>query len=53
MNSEERFSLNTVKQFFITNSLQFMPNKIAKFFKKNYFDNNRIFVKFIIKVLLS
>ena len=36
---------------FITNSSQLMPNKIAKFFKKNYCDNNRTFVKFINKIL--
>ena len=30
MNSEERLSLNTVKKFFITNSLQLKPNKIEK-----------------------
>ena len=40
-----------VTQFFITNSSQLKPNKIAKFFKKNYCDNNRIFVKFISKIL--
>ena len=51
MNSEERLSLNTVKKFFITNSSQLKPNEIAKFFKKNYCDNNRIFVKFINKIL--
>ena len=44
-------SLNTVKKFFITNSLQLKPNKIAKFYKKNYCDNNRTFVKFINKIL--
>ena len=49
MNSEERLSLNMVKKFFITNSLQLKPNKIAEFYKKNYCDNNRIFVKFINK----
>ena len=51
MNSEERLSLNAVKKFFITNSSQLKPNKIAKFCKKNYCDNNRIFVKFINKIL--
>ena len=51
MNSEERLSLNAVKKFFITNSSQLKPNKIAKLFKKNYCDNNRIFVKFINKIL--
>ena len=51
MNSEERLSLNAVKKFFITNSSQLKPNKIARFCKNNYFDNNRIFVKFINKIL--
>ena len=32
-------------------SLQLKPNKIAEFYKKNYCDNNRIFVKFINKIL--
>ena len=36
MNSEERLSLNMEKKFFITNSLQLKPNRIAKFYKKNY-----------------
>ena len=39
------------RKFFITNSLQLKPNKIAEFYKKNYCDNNRIFVKFINKIL--
>ena len=47
MNSEERLSLNAMKKFFITNSSQLMPNKIAKFFKKNYCDSNRNFVKLV------
>ena len=51
MNSEERLSLNTVRKFFITNSLQLKPNKIEKFYKKNLCDNNRIFVQFISKIL--
>ena len=51
MNSEERLSLSALKKFFITNSSQLMPNKIAKFFKKNYCDSNRNFVKFISKIL--
>ena len=50
MNSEERLSLNTVNKFFITNSSKLKPNKIAKFYKKNYCDNNRIYVKFINKI---
>ena len=51
MNSEKRLSLNTVRKFFTTNSLQLKQNKIAEFYKKNYCDNNRIFVKFINKIL--
>ena len=39
------------EKFFITNSSQLMPNKIAKFFKKDYCDSNRNFVKFISKIL--
>ena len=39
------------EKFFITNSSQLKPNKIAKFFKKNYCDSNRNFVKFISKIL--
>ena len=38
------------EKFFITNSSQHMPNKIAKFFMKNC-DSNRNFVKFISKIL--
>ena len=51
MNSEERLSLNAVRKFFITNSSQLKPKKIAKFYKKNYCGNNRNFVKFINKIL--
>ena len=49
--AKNRLSLNTVRKFFITNSLQLKPNKIAEFYKKNYCDNNRTFVKFINKIL--
>ena len=42
MNNEERLSLNMVGKFFITNSLQLKPNKIAEFYKMNFCDNNRI-----------
>ena len=38
-------------KFLITNSLQVKQNKNAKFYRKNYGDNNRIFVKFINKIL--
>ena len=52
MNSEKRLSLNMVRKFFITKSLQVEQNKIAEFYKKNYCDNNSIFVKSINKILL-
>ena len=51
MNSEKRLSLNIARKFRITNSLQLKQNKIAEFYKRNYCDNNRIFVKFINKIL--
>ena len=53
MNSEKRLSLNIARKFLITNSLQLKQNKIAEFYKKNYCDNNRIFVKFINKDLIK
>ena len=34
MNSEKRLSVNMVRKFFITNSLQLKPNKIEEFYKK-------------------
>ena len=34
MNSEEQLSLNMVRKFFITNSLQLKPNKIAEFLQE-------------------
>ena len=43
MNSEERLSLNMVRKFFITNSLQLKQNKNAKFYMKNYCDNKQDF----------
>ena len=49
-NAQIRTMLNE-QRFFITNSSQLKPNKIAKFCKKNYCDSNRIFVKFINKIL--
>ena len=39
------------RKFLITNSLQLKQNKIAEFYRENYCDNNRIFVKFINKIL--
>ena len=50
MNSEKRLSLNMVRKFLITNSKQLEQNKIAEFYRENYCDN-RIFVKFINKIL--
>ena len=50
MNSEERLSQSVARKFLITNSLQLKQNKIAEFYRRNYFDN-RIFVKFISKIL--
>ena len=47
----KRLSLNIARKLLITNSLQLKQNKIAEFYKRNYCDNNRIFVKFINKIL--
>ena len=47
----KRLSLNIARKFLITNSLQLKQNKIAEFYRRNYCDNNRIFVKFINKIL--
>ena len=49
MNSEEQLSLNVVRKFF--EFLAAQAEEIAKFYKKNYCDNNRIFMKFINKIL--
>ena len=51
MNKDERSSQNDARKFLITNSKQLEQNKNAKFYKKNYGVNNRIFVKFINKIL--
>ena len=51
MNKDERSSQNVARKFLITNSLQLKQNKNAKFYRENYCDNNRIFVKFINKIL--
>ena len=52
LNEQRRTTIAECSEnFFITNSSQLMPNKIAKFFNKNYCDNNRIFVKFNNKIL--
>ena len=52
MNKDERSSQNVARKFLITNSKQLEQNKNAKFYKKNYGVSNRIFVKFINKILL-
>ena len=51
MNKDERSSQSVARKFRITNSKQLDQNKNAKFLK-NYGVNNRIFVKFINKILL-
>ena len=51
MSKEKRLSQSVARKFLITNSLQLKQNKNAKFYRENYCDNNRIFVKFINKIL--
>ena len=51
MNKDERSSQNVARKFLITNSKQLEQNKNAKFYRKNYGVSNRIFVKFINKIL--
>ena len=53
MNKDERSSQNVARKFLITNSKQLEQNKNAKFYRKNYGVSNRIFVKFINKILLK
>ena len=48
---QKRLSQSVARKFLITNSKQLEQNKNAKFYKENYCDNNRIFVKFINKIL--
>ena len=52
MNKDERLSQSVGRQFLITNSKQLEQNKNAKCYRKNYGVSNRIFVKFINKILL-
>ena len=52
MNKDEQLSQSVARQFLITNSKQLEQNKNAKFYRKNYAVSNRIFVKFINKILL-
>ena len=49
--AKKRLSLSIARKFLITNSLQLKQNMNAKFYRRNYCDNNRIFVKFINKIL--
>ena len=51
MNKEKRLSQSIAKKFLITNSLQLKQNKNAEFYRETYCGNNRIFVKFINKIL--
>ena len=52
MNKDERSSQGVARKFLITNSKQLEQNKNAKFYKKNDGVSNKIFVKFINKILL-
>ena len=47
----KQLSLSIARKFLITNSLQLKQNMNAEFYRENYLDNNRIFVKFINKIL--
>ena len=51
MSKEKRLSQIVARKFLITNSLQLKQNKNAEFYRENYCANNRIFVKFINKIL--
>ena len=51
MSSEKRLSQSIARKFLITNSLQLKQNKNAEFYRENHCGNNRIFVKFINKIL--
>ena len=51
MNSEERLSLNTVKKVLHHELLAAQAEQDRKFLQEELFDNNRIFVKFISKIL--
>ena len=52
MNKDGRLSQNVARKFLITNSKQLEQNKNAKFYRTNYDVSNKIFVKFINKILL-
>ena len=48
---KKRSSQSVSKKFLITNSKQFEQSKNAKFYRKNFGVSNRIFMKFINKIL--
>ena len=52
MNKDKRSSQNVARKFLITKSKELEQNKNAKFYRKNYGVSNRIFVKFMNKILL-
>ena len=49
--NEKKLSQSVARKFLITNSKQLEQNKNAKFYRRNYGGNNRIFVKVINKIL--
>ena len=51
MSRENRLSQSVVRKFLITNSKQVEQNKNAKFYRRNHGVSNRIFVKFINRIL--
>ena len=52
MSRENRLSQSVARKFLITNSEQLEQNENAKFYNQNHGVSNRIFVKFINKVVL-
>ena len=51
MNRDKRLSQSIARKLVITNSKQLMPKKNAEFYAKNFGVSNRIFLKFINKIL--
>ena len=51
MSKEKRLSQSVARKFLTANSLQLKQNKNAEFYRENYCVNNRVFVKFINKIL--
>ena len=49
--NRDRLSESIARKLVITNSKQLMQKKNAEFYEKNYGVSNRIFVKFINKIL--